>query len=102
MVYYNPEARSDLEQIRIGLLQWEKIVLTIEFVQAYMDSIKTVCNKLDTLSYHANTVYPIHKRYGSKVYKYKRNPNTTWNIIYNLDRYGNVFVEKIISNYLTI
>jgi hypothetical protein len=102
MVSYSLQARKDLNDLMSGLLDWRKIILTEEFVMSYIDDIIDICDSLDTQLYHANTVYPLHKHYGSKVYKYKRNPNTTWYIIYNLDRYGNVFVRKIISNYLTI
>jgi hypothetical protein len=37
-----------------------------------------------------------------KVHRYRRNPNTTWYIIYDIDRDNNICINKIISNYLTI
>lgn len=67
----------------------------------YSYPAKAVCDSPDMKIYHANTVYPVHKLYGSKVYTYKRNRQTTWYIIYNLDRHGNVFINKIMSNYQT-
>jgi hypothetical protein len=101
MVYINEVARKDLYNILVGLANWEKHPLELEHAEEYVDDITDICYTLDSQLYHANTVYPIHKCYGSKVYKYKRNPNTTWYIIYNLDKYDNVFVNKIISNHLT-
>jgi hypothetical protein len=101
MVFYNTSVRFDLDKIRIGLLNWEKIILTEEFVTNYIHDIQNICDNLDTKFYHASAVYPIHKLYGSKVYPYKRNKQTTWYIIYNLDKHGNVFINKIMSNYQT-
>jgi hypothetical protein len=102
MVFYSASARSDLDEIRQGLLSWERITLTEEFVSGYMDELRTVCDSLDAKTYHISAMYAIHLRYGTKVHLYKRNNHTTWYIIYDLDRYGNVFINKIISNYLTV
>jgi hypothetical protein len=102
MVFYDASVRSDFDKIRTGLLNWRKVILTEAFVINYIRDIRNICDRLDTKFYHANTVYPIHKLYGSKVHAYKRNQQTTWYIIYNLDRYGNVFINKIMSNYQTI
>ncbi|GHT11517.1 hypothetical protein AGMMS4956_04650 [Bacteroidia bacterium] len=101
MVYYSSNVHNDLEQIRIGLLKWSKITLTEEFVAGYVESIKNVCDSLDAKSYHANTIYAIHKQYGTKVHTYKRNQRTVWYIIYDVDMYKNIYVHKIISNYQT-
>jgi hypothetical protein len=101
MVFYNAGVRSDFNEIRTGLLNWKKVTLTEEYVMNYIRDIRNVCDSLDTKFYHANTVYPIHKIYGSKVHTYKRTSHTTWYIIYNLDRHDNVFINKIMSNYQT-
>lgn len=101
MVYYSYPAKMDLSNILTGLMEWPKHPLETEHALQYVDDIFAVCDSLDMKIYHANTVYPVHKLYGSKVYTYKRNRQTTWYIIYNLDRHGNVFINKIMSNYQT-
>jgi hypothetical protein len=102
MVYYSEQADNDLDDILEGLLSWRRYALTREFCHNYISDIIDVCNGLDTKVYHTNAVYNIHKRYGAKVYKYSRNKNTVWYIIYNIDAFNNIFVNKIMNNYLTI
>jgi mRNA-degrading endonuclease YafQ of YafQ-DinJ toxin-antitoxin module len=102
MVFYNTTVHADIEQIRYGLLNWGKIVLTEEFIENYIDKIKEVCESLDKRTYHLTSVYLSHQPYGKYVYKYHRNKQTTWYIIYNLDTDNNVYINKIISNYNTI
>jgi hypothetical protein len=102
MVYYSEQADYDLDDILQGLLTWKKIDLSREFCLSYVSDIIDVCDQLETRTYHSNTVYETHKRYGRKVYAYSRNRETTWYIIYNIDLLGNIFINKIISNHLTI
>jgi len=102
MVYYSKQADKDLDDILEGLLTWWKHTLTREFCLNYVSDIIDVCDSLDTKTVHFNASYETHKRYGEKVHKYVRNKSTTWYIIYNIDLYHNVYVNKIISNHLTI
>ncbi|GHT20590.1 hypothetical protein FACS189429_8730 [Bacteroidia bacterium] len=101
MVFYSPTARKDLAEIRKGLLGWEKIVLSVESVFEYMRDIKRVCDSIDNKQLHFNTKYETHQQHGEKAHTYKRNANTVWYIIYNIDSENNIFINKIISNYLT-
>ncbi|MDR1781280.1 MAG: hypothetical protein LBR50_11245 [Tannerella sp.] len=102
MVFYSEQADNDLDNILDGLLHWEKFALTQDFCLDYVSSIIDVCDSLDSLSYHASATYETHKQYGDKVYAYLRNRSTTWYIIYNVDFAGNILVNKIISNHLTV
>ena len=102
MVFYSTQADNDLDEILDGLLTWRKHTLTREFCLSYISDLVDVCDSLDTKIIHFNTVYETHKLYGEKVHKYARNRNTTWYIIYDIDSSNNVFINKIISNYLTI
>lgn len=103
MVYYSAIAQHDLIEIFWGLITWEKHPLEYNHASTYLDDIYAVCNRLDQESYHANTHYQIHKRFGDKVYKYRRNKNTTWYIIYDYDtQNNNVFIKHIIPNHTTI
>jgi len=102
MVYYSKQADDDLDDILEGLYTWRKYTLTREFCLSYVSDIIDICDSLDTKNVHYSTFYETHKRYGDKVYKYSRNKNTTWYIIYNIDSFNNIYINKIISNYLTI
>lgn len=101
MVLFSEEAIDDLHDILFGLITWRKHPLNPEHAMDYVDDISDVCLLLDTVSIHISASRVSHKRYGEKVYRYRRNPNTIWYIIYDVDKYGNVFVNKIMSNYTT-
>ncbi|MCL2649578.1 MAG: hypothetical protein FWD60_00965 [Candidatus Azobacteroides sp.] len=101
MVFYSEQADNDLDKILEGLLYWNKIELSREFCLSYINDIIGACDCLDTKIFHSNAVYETHRQYGNKVHTYKRNANTIWYIIYNkIDE--NIYVEKIISNYITV
>jgi hypothetical protein len=102
MVYYDPAAKSDFADIFIGLVTWEKHPLEYEHAMSYVTDIQNICDTLDTRTRHKDAAYRTHLRYGSKVFPYKRNNRTTWYIIYDVDTFNNVFINKIISNYLTV
>ena len=102
MVYYKQSAYYDLNDIFYGLIMWPKHPLAPEHAMHYVDDLEEICNTLDSKKYHQRTTYDIHKKYGDYVHKYKRTSNTCWYIIYNKDMFDNVFIERIMSNYLTI
>jgi hypothetical protein len=102
MVFINNQVKIDLDNIVIGLLEWEKIVLAVDEVMRYVDNIVDICYQLDAISYHHRATYAAHLKYGAYTYPYKHNQKTTWYIIYDIDTSNNVFVNKIISNYLTV
>ena len=102
MVYYSKQADADLDDILEGLLTWQKHTLTRELCLNYISELIDVCENLDAKIVHFDTFYEVHKRYGRKVHKYFRTKSTTWYIIYDIDSYNNIYVNKIISNYLTI
>jgi len=106
MVFYNQSALDDIEQIFIGLLEWDtkdnkQVRMTFDEVWDYRNNLVSIGNTLDSLSYNAETQYEMHKQYGKYVYRYNKNQRTQWYFIY--DKVGeNVFINKIINNYLTI
>ncbi|MDR0506354.1 MAG: hypothetical protein LBH32_06015 [Dysgonamonadaceae bacterium] len=106
MVFFNKSALDDIEEIFVGLLEWKtkdnlQPIMTFDEVWEYRNDLLKVGNSLDTLSYHAETQYEIHKKYGQFVLRYDRNKRTRWYFIYNKTG-KTVFINKIISNYLTI
>ena len=102
MVIYSDTSIEDLQNILYGLVTWEKHPLNIEHAESYVDDIRSVCDSLDKISYHAKTTYAAHSHYGKHVYAYKRNRQTTWYIVYNIDFYSNIYVQKIINNHITV
>ena len=102
MVFYSKQAEYDLDDILEGLLTWQKHLLTREFCMSYLSDIIDVCDSLDSKTFHFEALYETHKCYGKKVYKYPRNKNTIWYIVYDIDFHNNVYINKIMNNYLTI
>jgi mRNA-degrading endonuclease YafQ of YafQ-DinJ toxin-antitoxin module len=102
MVFISRQAKIDLDNIVIGLLEWEKIELTVGEVMQYVDDIVTVCYQLDSSFHHHKATYNDHLKHGTYSYPYKRNKQTTWYIIYDVNMQNNILVNKIISKYKTI
>jgi hypothetical protein len=102
MVFISDQAKIDLDNIVIGLLEWEKVILTVDEVMRYVDDIVDICYHLDAVDYRHRATYEEHLKHGAYVYPYKRNPKTIWYIVYDVDLSGIIFVKKIISNYLTV
>ncbi|MCL2435524.1 MAG: hypothetical protein FWD09_05225 [Lentimicrobiaceae bacterium] len=106
MVFYNKSALDDIEQIFIGLLEWQtkdnqQLRMTYDEVWNYRDSLFHIGNTLDILPYHAKAQYEMHKQFGKYAYRYNKNQRTQWYFIY--DRIGeDIFINKIINNYMTI
>jgi hypothetical protein len=68
----------------------------------YVDDIVDICDQLDAVGYRHRATYKEHLKHGEYAYPYKRNQKTTWYIVYDINLSGNIFVNKIISNYLTV
>ena len=101
MVYLNQQSLNDLEKIREGFLTWKKFELSEAFIIGYVNQIIDVCYSLDLKSFHFNNKFSKYKKYGAKLHTYKRNKQTQWYIIYNIDRHGNIFINHISSNHTT-
>jgi len=102
MVFISRTASNDLRKILLGLINWKKVILDREYCINYVSEIIKVCRSIDHLSIHLNSEYSAHKKFGQKVYKYKRNRNTTWYIIYDYDKPNNiVYIKHINSNHTT-
>jgi hypothetical protein len=102
MVFINRQAKIDLDNLVTALLEWEKITLSVAEVMRYVDDIVDICYQLDKSAYHQSAKYKEHLKYGTYSYPYRRNKNTIWYIIYNIDTSNTIFINKIISNYLTV
>jgi len=84
------------------LANWEKHPLEIENALSYYDDVRAICDQLDQNAHHLLTRYLKHKAFGIYVYKYIRNRNTSWYIIYNYDKQNKiVYIQHITSNHVT-
>ncbi|GAB6394183.1 MAG: type II toxin-antitoxin system RelE/ParE family toxin [Bacteroidales bacterium] len=106
MVFYNESALDDIEEIFAGLLEWrtkdnQQPIITFGEAWNYRNDLFNTGNSLDKLTYHSNAQFEVHKRYGEFIYRYERNQRTQWYFIYKKAG-NNIFINKIISNYLTI
>jgi len=101
MVFYSLTAKEDLKNIFDGLLSWPKHNLEYKHVVEYHADILDICDSLDSKSFHFNAHFPGHKRFGDKVFTYRRNRQTCWYIIYNVDPHGNIYIQRIFSNHTT-
>ncbi len=102
MVISSLAARQDLEDILYGLVTWEKHPLEVTHAVSYIDDLTVEIDAICKQSFHLNCYYDQHKKYGEKVYRYKRNQNTHCHIIYDWDIFNRVvYINKIINNYLT-
>ncbi len=101
MVYIHERIYTDLDLIYNGLFQWEKVELSFDFIEKYIDDLLTQCYEIANKNYHFLSQYPEHKTFGQYIHRYRRNNSTMWYLIYNTDLQGNIFVNKIISNHTT-
>ncbi len=95
-------AIDDLKNIFTALITWKKGALDLHHALQYVEDIEKQCYSIGQKTYHSKAVYSTHKLFGEKVYNYRRNPSTTYYIIYNIDNLQNILITKIISNYKTI
>jgi hypothetical protein len=102
MVLFSPTAEDDLVSIVNGLAMWGKHPLGYDHAMRYVAEIRTAADYICQKSFHAPTVSPVHKLYGSKIHTYRRNKHTHWYIIYNWNAATSIaYVTKILNNFTT-
>lgn len=102
MVFYNLQAQTDLKHIRRGMLKWKRIVLSFDFVMSYMNDILDSCDSIDKFPIHTKTSIPSHQHFGKYMFRYRRNKRTTWYIVYDIDSLNNIYINRILSNHISI
>ncbi len=60
MVYISKQAYIDIDLIFIGMLEWNKSELSLEFVDNYIDDIIDECYKLNCLSILTRDIFLIN------------------------------------------
>ena len=105
MITFSPNSKIDLENCLDALLfpiNPNKQPLTYEEAHNYIDDIVTFVYSLATKIRHIDCVFEIHKVYGEKAARYDRNKQTQYYVVYNIDSHGNIYVERIMTNHITI
>ncbi len=103
MVCYSDVFIEDLQNLLYKLANWKKHPLGFEHAANYVRDIRTAADDICTKTAHRNCTYQTHKKYGEKVFTYRRNKNTQWYVIYDWDKDSHVaYVNKIINNYMTV
>jgi hypothetical protein len=98
MVFYNPAAEEDLALLLIGLIIWKKHPLSREHALRYVTELRTICDQLDQKSEHIITSNEL-MTFGLYSFRYRRNRNTIWHIIYDIDKDSNIYITRIISSH---
>jgi len=103
MVYLKKRASNDLARLIIRLMKpaVSFVPLTREQAHDYVDQIVEKCYGLADTAIRTKTTYEDHKKFGKYVFRFDKHSHIQWYIIYDLDKYGNVVVKKIMSNNRT-
>ena len=118
MVSYKQRAVNDLDRLLRVLSKWnpnpkEKTpIMTFDEVFYYIDDLKTQIETIiPTLNIHLRPTHYDHFKYGTYVASYTRKTTsesigkvelkTVWYFIYDIDKYGNFLIKKIINNHFT-
>jgi mRNA-degrading endonuclease YafQ of YafQ-DinJ toxin-antitoxin module len=105
MVFYSKRSQKDFVRIFKNLLNWKtknkQIRMTYEEVVNYRNDLYSKSLSIADISIHLPTRYADHKKFGHFIFTYKRNSRTTWYIIYDVKRNGDILVKKIMNNYIT-
>ncbi|MDD6356759.1 MAG: hypothetical protein PUG15_01520, partial [Bacteroidales bacterium] len=58
--------------------------------------------KIENSIFREKSKFDRHKQYGEYIHTYKANAHTQWYIIYDIDEDGEVVINKIINNHMTV
>lgn len=69
---------------------------------SYTVRIENEFYKIENLFFHEKAKYDTHKLYGEYIHTYKANAHTHWYIIYDISPNGDIWINKIINNHMTV
>ena len=105
MIVLSQRCKNDLEDCFDALMfpkYNNRTPLSFEDAHKYIDDIVNFAYSIAFKAIHVNCFYDEHKRYGAKVARYDRNKYTQYYIIYNINEYDDIYIERIITNHITI
>ena len=97
-VYIKQRAVNNMKNIFTRLVLGKTFALPYGEAKAYVNDIENECSAIEKCSFHYNTVRAEHRKFGQKVYTYKRNRQTEWYFIYDIDEHENIIVKRIMCN----
>ena len=97
-VYIKQRAVNNIKNIFTRLVLGKSFVLPYGEAQAYVNDIEDECYAIEKCSFHYNAVRAEHYKFGQKVHTYKRNEQTEWYFIYDIDKHDNIIVKRIMCN----
>ncbi len=118
MVLYKKRADNDFKRLLTVLLKWNPDkkakfpLLSYEEAILYVfDLRQQIETTIPTLKVHLRPTLYDHFKYGTYVASYTRKTTsesigkvelkTVWYFIYDIDKYGNFLIKKIINNHFT-
>jgi hypothetical protein len=100
-VFLSKQAVQDLKTIFQGLISWSKGALELPHALRYVNEIENACYALGNKPIHLRSRFLVHQHFGTYVFRFRRNRQTTWYIVYDIAPNGTILVNKILSNHTT-
>ena len=97
-VFIKTRASNNLKKIFERLITQKRYNLSRTEALAYIDELKNICYSLIFLDYHYAATRIEHRKFGQKVHTYTRNWQTEWYFIYDIDKYENIIIKRIMCN----
>lgn len=102
MIIISKSVKKDIRKIIKGLQSWKVYKISKNEAIDYALKIKHNIYKIDNLFFHEKAKYDTHKLYGEYIHTYKANAHTQWYIIYDISPNGDIWINKIINNHMTV
>lgn len=68
----------------------------------YVEKIRDEFTKIENSIFREKSKFDRHKQYGEYIHTYKANAHTHWYIIYDISPNGDIWINKIINNHMTV
>lgn len=101
MIYVKKRATNDLVKLVIILMNNKKFPLTRDEAKEYVDMIVAEFPFIEKSIVRTKSSYDHHIKHGQYVWRYDKHDCIQWFIIYDMDKYENIIIKKIISNNKT-
>ena len=101
MIYVKKRATNDLTRLVIRLVNYKDFPLTEDEAIEYVDKIVKEFDSLEKSVVRTKSSYDHHIKHGKYVWRYDKHYRIQWFIIYDIDKYENIVIKKILSNNKT-
>jgi len=101
MIYVKKRASNDLKQIAQKLKNNKKYPLLHDEAKEYIYMIAAQFTVIEKSIVRTKSSYAHHIKHGKYVWRYDKHDRIQWFIIYDIDKYENILIKKILSNNKT-